>query len=176
MGADMRTVVLALRIAIFKPCHRKVCFQAGKKVKFVPTLKATCFEMQSSRSFLFQVCLSLLVSTGSCTCKPVSDNDIQRKEREELYSQLSEEDLLEEEDNEARMENLLGTMKEGFLRKLNLSDVPQEHSKIDPPQFMMELYDKYASDSSAIPQSDVIRSFTVQGTECKKKKPHEDLD
>lgn len=127
--------------------------------------------MQSSRSFLFQVCLSLLLSTGSCTCKPLSDNDIQGKELEELHSQLSEEDLLEEEDDEARVESLLGTMKEGFLRKLNLSDVPQEHSKIDPPQFMMELYDKYASDSSAIPQSDVIRSFTVQGTEWKKKKP-----
>lgn len=130
--------------------------------------------MQSSRSFLFQVCLSLLLSTGSCTCKPLSDNDIQGKELEELHSQLSEQDLLEEEDNEARVENLLGTMKEGFLRKLNLSDVPQEHSKIDPPQFMMELYDKYASDSSAIPQSDVIRSFTVQGTEWKKKRS-EDL-
>lgn len=121
--------------------------------------------MQSSRPFLFQVCLSLLLSTGSCTCKPLSDNDVQGKELEELHSQLSEEDLLEEEENEARVESLLGTMKEGFLRKLNLSDVPQEHSKIDPPQFMMELYDKYASDSSAIPQSDVIRSFTVQGTE-----------
>uniref|UniRef100_A0A8C3GBI9 Growth differentiation factor 2 n=1 Tax=Cyclopterus lumpus TaxID=8103 RepID=A0A8C3GBI9_CYCLU len=57
---------------------------------------------------------------------------------------------------------LLGTMKKGFLRKLNLSDVPQENSKICPPQFMMELYNKYASDSSANPQSDVIRSFTVQ--------------
>lgn len=65
------------------------------------------------------------------------------------------------EDTEARMENLLGTMKETFLRKLNLSDVPEEHSKISPPQFMMELYNKYASDSS-IPQSDVIRSFTAQ--------------
>lgn len=128
--------------------------------------------MQSSRSFLFQVCLSLLLSTGSCTCKPLSDNDIQSKEPEELHSELSDGDLLEEEDgDEARVENLLGTMKEGFLRKLNLSDVPQEHSRINPPQFMMELYDKYASDSSAIPQSDVIRSFTVQGTRRKKKKP-----
>lgn len=36
MGADIRTVVLAWGISIFKPCHRKVCFQAGKKVKFVP--------------------------------------------------------------------------------------------------------------------------------------------
>lgn len=118
--------------------------------------------MQSSRSFLFQVCLSLVVSTGSCTCKPLN-NDIQSEDPEELYSQLSEEDLVEEEDTDSRMENLLGTMKEGFLQKLNLSDVPQEHSKICPPQFMMELYDKYASDNSAIPQSDVIRSFSVQG-------------
>lgn len=45
---------------------------------------------------------------------------------------------------------------------LNLSDVPQEDSNIQPPQFMMELYNKYASGSSTIPQSDVIRSFTVQ--------------
>lgn len=174
----MRTVVLALGIAIFKPCHRKVCFQAGKKVKFVAITRLRrqpCFAMQSSSSFLFQVCLSLLLSMGSCTCKPLGDNDIQGKELKELHSQLSEEDLLEEEDNEARVENLLGTMKEGFLRKLNLSDVPQEQSKIDPPQFMMELYDKYASDSSAIPQSDVIRSFTVQGTESRKKKPSSHL-
>ncbi|XP_054455126.1 growth/differentiation factor 2 [Anoplopoma fimbria] len=117
--------------------------------------------MQSSRSFLFQVCLCLVVSIGSCTCKPLN-NDIQSEDPEELYSQLSEEDLLEEEDADSRMENLLGTMKEGFLRKLNLSDVPQENSKICPPQFMMELYNKYASDNSANPQFDVIRSFTVQ--------------
>lgn len=117
--------------------------------------------MQSSRSFLFQVCLSLLVSIGSCTCKPLN-NDIQSEYDERFYSWLSEEDLLEEEEEEARMENLLGTMKEGFLRQLNLSDVPQEHSNIQPPQFMMELYNKYASGSSTIPQSDVIRSFTVQ--------------
>ncbi|XP_059181007.1 growth/differentiation factor 2 isoform X1 [Centropristis striata] len=118
--------------------------------------------MQSSGSFLFQVCLCLVVSFGSCTCKPLN-NDVQSpQDPEGLYDQLSEEDLLEEEDTEARMENLLGTMKEGFLRKLNLSDVPQEKCKIYPPQFMMELYNKYASDSSANPQSDVIRSFTVQ--------------
>ncbi|XP_056222238.1 growth/differentiation factor 2 isoform X2 [Seriola aureovittata] len=138
MGADIRTVVLAWGISIFKPCHRKVCFHAGKKV-----------------------CLSLVVSTGSCTCKPLN-NDIQSEDAEGFYSQLSEVDLLEEEDTDLRTETLLGTMKEGFLRKLNLSDVPQEHSKICPPQFMMELYNKYASDSSAIPQSDVIRSFAVQ--------------
>ncbi|XP_029311438.1 growth/differentiation factor 2 [Cottoperca gobio] len=115
--------------------------------------------MQSTRSFLFQVCLCLVVSIGSCTCKPLN-NDIQSEGSDGLYSQLSEDNLQEEEDS--RMKNLLGTMKEGFLRKLNLSDVPQENSKIYPPQFMIELYNKYASDNSANPQSDVIRSFTVQ--------------
>lgn len=116
-----------------------------------------------NRVFMFQVYLSLLVSIGSCTCKPLN-NDVQGEDPERLYSRLSEENFLDEEDIDSRMENLLTMMKEGFLRKLNLSDVPQQHSRIYPPQFMMELYNKYASDSSASPQSDVIRSFTVQGT------------
>ncbi|XP_041830900.1 growth/differentiation factor 2 [Melanotaenia boesemani] len=115
--------------------------------------------MRNWKTFLFKFCMILVVCIG-CTCKPL-DNDIQSEDLEEIYSQLSE-DLLEEEDSESRMENLLGTMKEGFLRQLNLSDVPQEHAKISPPQFMVELYNKYASNRSAVPQSDVIRSFTVQ--------------
>ena len=109
--------------------------------------------------FLFKVCFSLVVSMGSCSCKPLN-NDIFLEDHEGHYS---EQDLLEEEDTESRLENLLGTMKEGFLRKLNLSDVPLTGDRIYPPQFMMELYNKYASNSTAIPQSDVIRSFTVQG-------------
>lgn len=96
---------------------------------------------------------------SSCSCKPLN-NDVLLEDHEGFFS---EQDLLEEEDTESRLENLLGTMKEGFLRKLNMSDVPQEDGRIYPPQFMMELYNKYASNSTAIPQSDVIRSFTVQG-------------
>ncbi|XP_075313919.1 growth/differentiation factor 2 [Odontesthes bonariensis] len=137
MGADIRTVFLALEISILELCHRKVCFRRVKKLG-----------------------LGLAVCVCFCTCHPLN-NDIQGKDLEEFYSHLSE-DLLEEEDMESRIENLLGTMKEGFLRQLNLSDVPVEHSKISPPQFMVELYNKYASDESAVPQSDVIRSFTVK--------------
>ncbi|XP_037320475.2 growth/differentiation factor 2 [Pungitius pungitius] len=117
--------------------------------------------MQRSRSFLLQFCLCLAVCAGFCTCKPLN-NDLQSGGPEGRYSQLSEEDLLDEEEGDFRMQELLGTMKDGFLRKLNLSDVPQENGRICPPQFMMELYNKYASNSSANPQSDVIRSFTVQ--------------
>lgn len=129
--------------------------------------KESHFRMQSCKTFLFQMCLSLVVSTGSYSCKSLG-NDVQSEDAEAFYQQQSEQDLLDEEDTDSRLESLLGTMKEGFLRKLNLSDVPQEHNKIYPPQFMMELYHKYASDSNAIPQSDVIRSFTVQGTQTSK--------
>ncbi|NP_001315162.1 growth differentiation factor 2 precursor [Cynoglossus semilaevis] len=117
--------------------------------------------MLSSRAFLLRVCLSLAVYSGSSTCKPLS-NDVESQDPEGLDIQLSDDDLLEKEDVDMRMENLLGNMKEGFLKKLNLSDVPQEHSKMSPPQFMMELYNKYAADRSTSPQSDVIRSFSVQ--------------
>lgn len=98
------------------------------------------------------------MSTGSCRCKPL--NDVLQSEDRGGFSETSEQDLVEEED---RLHSFLGTMKEEFLRKLNLSDVPHEQSKVYPPPFMIELYNKYASDTSSMPRSDVIRSFTVQG-------------
>jgi len=73
-----------------------------------------------------------------------------------------EEQNLEGEDD-FKLESFLGFRKEDFLRKLNLSGVPHEHRKVQPPQFMMDLYNKYASDKTSIPRSDVIRSFIIQG-------------
>lgn len=114
--------------------------------------------MRTSRSFLFQLRLSLALAIGSCLCKPLGNSIPGDAPRDATL-----QDVLDEEDTESRMENLLETLKEGFLRQLNLSEVPQENFKVSPPQFMVELYNKYASDRLAAPQSDVIRSFTVQG-------------
>uniref|UniRef100_A0A3Q2THS0 Growth differentiation factor 2 n=1 Tax=Fundulus heteroclitus TaxID=8078 RepID=A0A3Q2THS0_FUNHE len=116
--------------------------------------------MISSQTFLLHMCVTLVACTASSTCKPLSDTT-QSEDLEKFYLQLSE-DLLEEEDTESQMEDFLENMKEGFLRQLNLSDVPQEDRKISPPQFMVELYNKYASNRSAVPQFDVIRSFSLQ--------------
>lgn len=115
-------------------------------------------KMKTFRTFLFH----LVVCFGSCSCKPLN-NDIQIIEDLEKLYKLSE-DLLAEEDTKSRVENLLGGIKESFLRQLNMSTVPQERSRISPPQFMVDLYNKYVSDSSTLPQYDVIRSFMVQGT------------
>ncbi|NP_001165057.2 growth/differentiation factor 2 preproprotein [Danio rerio] len=77
-------------------------------------------------------------------------------------SMFIQEQKLVEDDDLNKVESFLGFMKEDFLRKLNLSGVPQEHRKVQPPQFMIELYNRYASDKNSIPRSDVIRSFVVQ--------------
>ncbi|XP_077595225.1 growth/differentiation factor 2 [Stigmatopora nigra] len=116
--------------------------------------------MNHCGSFFLQLCMSLLLSAGRCACKPIGKEMGAEGVRGGPYSPPG----LPEEDDEdlGGMAKLLGSMKEDFLRKLNLSEVPREKGKVDPPQFMMELYNMYASDSRAVPQSDVIRSFGVQ--------------
>ncbi|XP_017569808.2 growth/differentiation factor 2 [Pygocentrus nattereri] len=103
--------------------------------------------MEGFRYLLLYLSLSL---AGSCKGKPVE------------LTQTLEHDLEEEDILNSRLEKFLGSMKEDFLRMLNLSGVPQEQRRIQPPPFMMELYNKYATDKSSIPRSDVIRSFLLQ--------------
>ncbi|XP_066522635.1 growth/differentiation factor 2 [Hoplias malabaricus] len=103
--------------------------------------------MEGLRYLLLTLCISLC---GSCKGNPVE------------FVESLEEDLEEEDSLNSRLERFLGTMKEDFLRMLNLSGVPQEQRKVQPPPFMTEIYNKYASDKSSAPRSDVIRSFVLQ--------------
>ncbi|CAK7303454.1 Growth/differentiation factor 2 [Vulpes lagopus] len=50
-----------------------------------------------------------------------------------------------------------------LLRGLNLSGVPaQPRARAEPPQYMLDLYHRYASDKAAAPASNVVRSFSVE--------------
>lgn len=63
----------------------------------------------------------------------------------------------------------LENLKADFLRSLNLSEVPsQEKSKEEPPQFMIDLYNRYAKDKSSSPISNIVRSFRPEGRNCLK--------
>uniref|UniRef100_A0A8D0LB82 Growth differentiation factor 2 n=1 Tax=Sphenodon punctatus TaxID=8508 RepID=A0A8D0LB82_SPHPU len=54
----------------------------------------------------------------------------------------------------------LENMKADLLRSLNLSGVPsQDKTKEEPPQFMIDLYNRYATDKSSSPASNIVRSF-----------------
>ncbi|XP_048191970.1 growth/differentiation factor 2 [Perognathus longimembris pacificus] len=57
----------------------------------------------------------------------------------------------------------LENMKVDFLRSLNLSGVPsQDKTRVEPPQYMIDLYNRYTSDKSSTPASNIVRSFSVE--------------
>lgn len=109
--------------------------------------------MQGLIYLLFYLCLGLV-----WPCEGKSITQITQLEDKNLAPSL--EDPPEEQDN---MESSFQPMKEDFLKMLNLSGVPMEERRVQPPPFMMELYNKYASDMSSVHRSDVIRSFVIQG-------------
>ncbi|XP_053572073.1 LOW QUALITY PROTEIN: bone morphogenetic protein 10 [Bombina bombina] len=56
--------------------------------------------------------------------------------------------------------SLLETMKDDFLKTLNLSGIPvQAPVKVEPPEYMMELYNRFAKDRSSMPSANIVRSF-----------------
>ncbi|KAI7796576.1 Growth/differentiation factor 2 [Triplophysa rosa] len=115
--------------------------------------------MQGLRYLMLLVCINFAASVGMCEGKSLGEIPYPE---DAAFIQNEQQNIEEEDNNNDKLESFLGYMKEDFLKKLNLSGVPQEHRKVQPPQFMMELYDKYASDKTSIPRSDVIRSFVVQ--------------
>lgn len=58
----------------------------------------------------------------------------------------------------------LENMKVDFLRSLNLSGIPaQDKTQAEPPQYMIDLYNRYTTDKSSTPASNIVRSFSVEG-------------
>lgn len=61
----------------------------------------------------------------------------------------------------------LENLKANFLRSLNLTEIPsQEKMKEEPPQFMIDLYNRYTKDKSSSPISNIVRSFSPEGMSC----------
>lgn len=69
-----------------------------------------------------------------------------------------------EDETHFNFKSFLENMKTDLLRSLNLSRVPsQVKTKEEPPQFMIDLYNRYAADKSSIPASNIVRSFSTEG-------------
>ncbi|XP_024594876.1 growth/differentiation factor 2 [Neophocaena asiaeorientalis asiaeorientalis] len=57
----------------------------------------------------------------------------------------------------------LENMKVDFLRSLNLSGVPsQDKTRAEPPQYMIDLYNRYTTDKTSTPASNIVRSFIME--------------
>lgn len=63
------------------------------------------------------------------------------------------------------MQEVLGQ----FLHMLNLSDpgpgLKPRSSRTKPPEYMLELYNRFANDRSATPSANIVRSFRNEGNE-----------
>ncbi|XP_075144299.1 growth/differentiation factor 2 [Leptodactylus fuscus] len=75
------------------------------------------------------------------------------------------EDLLMDPEEEAQelLSSLTGIMKEHLKENLNLTgDLLQDKTTAKLPQYMIDLYNRYADDRTSMPVSNIIRSFNVE--------------
>uniref|UniRef100_A0A4W5P1K3 Bone morphogenetic protein 10 n=1 Tax=Hucho hucho TaxID=62062 RepID=A0A4W5P1K3_9TELE len=69
-----------------------------------------------------------------------------------------------EQDSDVDMQSLLVNLRGQFLRSFNLSGLgppaqPPGKARVEPPEYMMELYNRFANDRTAMPTANIIRSF-----------------
>lgn len=77
-----------------------------------------------------------------------------------------------EQDDKMNMQNVLESLKEQFLRTFNISGLgppplPPGNAREEPPEYMMELYNRFANDRSAMPTANIIRSFKNEGKDSR---------
>lgn len=72
-----------------------------------------------------------------------------------------------EQDSEVDMQNLLETLRGQFLRTFNLSGhgPPMQPGapRVQPPEYMLELYNRFANDRTSMPSANIVRSFKNEG-------------
>lgn len=77
-----------------------------------------------------------------------------------------------EQDDKMNMQNVLESLKEQFLRTFNISGLGPPpllpgNTREEPPEYMMELYNRFANDRSAMPTANIIRSFKNEGKDSR---------
>uniref|UniRef100_A0A452IBY1 Bone morphogenetic protein 10 n=1 Tax=Gopherus agassizii TaxID=38772 RepID=A0A452IBY1_9SAUR len=102
--------------------------------------------------------LSLLVHLAACS--PIMS--LEQTSLEEDVPLFDE--LLSEQDG-VDFSTLLQNMKNEFLKTLNLSDIPlHETAKVEAPEYMLELYNRFATDRTSMPSANIVRSFQNEDT------------
>lgn len=109
--------------------------------------------------------LVLPLSTIFClVAHSVSGSPIMGLEQSPLEEDMPFFDDIFTEQDDIDFNTLLQSMKDEFLKTLNLSDIPlQDTAKVDPPEYMLELYNKFATDRTSMPSANIIRSFKNEG-------------
>lgn len=109
---------------------------------------ATLNEVMESVAFQIWATVSLLayLADGS----PITSLDVPLMDEEVPF--FDEQDAL------------LQNLQNELMKALNLSGIPlQEAAKADPPEYMLELYNRFARDKNLMPSANIVRSFKNEG-------------
>lgn len=115
---------------------------------------------------LFCVLLLLLQRPRSAESSPIPSSNQRLRPAPELgdgHGGAVDPSLLEQDAN-VDVQNVLENLKEQFLRTFNLSSlgprpVSPGSAREEPPEYMMELYNRFANDRTSMPTANIIRSF-----------------
>ncbi|XP_006625612.3 bone morphogenetic protein 10 [Lepisosteus oculatus] len=108
------------------------------------------------------VALWLLIHSGCCSpiMAPEDPRPAMGMDRHNLFG-----DPLLEQDSELDFQTFVQTIREQFLKTFNLSGFPQQDAtKVEPPEYMLQLYNKFANDRSSMPSGNIVRSFKNEDT------------
>ncbi|XP_034548529.1 bone morphogenetic protein 10 [Notolabrus celidotus] len=122
----------------------------------------------SSKTLLLLLSILLLQGPLSGQSSPISTTHRRHRPAPGLgdgHGGVVDPSLLEQDSNmNMNMQSLLESLKEQFMRTFNLSGVgapplPPGSAREEPPEYMMELYNRFANDRTAMPTANIIRSF-----------------
>lgn len=133
---------------------------------WIAQLETTC----TSKTLLVLVSILLLQQPLCGQTNPISATHQRHRPAPGLgdgHGGVVDPSLVEQDDNMS-MQNLLESLKEQFLRTFNLSGLGPAplspgNAREEPPEYMMELYNRFANDHTAMPTANIIRSFKNEG-------------
>ncbi|KAK1154104.1 bone morphogenetic protein 10-like [Acipenser oxyrinchus oxyrinchus] len=111
------------------------------------------------------LCAALWFFVHSGICSPImAPVDLHPGVDPDGYPFLS--DHLLEQDSGLDFQSFMQTIRHQFLKTFNLSGLPQHEAaaKVDPPEYMLELYNKFANDRTSMPSANIVRSFQNEDT------------
>lgn len=136
-------------------------------------MASICWELETicSSKTVFLLFSILLLQGPLCgESNPISNTHQRHRPAPGLgdgHGGVVDPSLLEQDSN-TDMQSLLESLKDQFLRTFNLSGLgppalPLGSTREEPPEYMMELYNRFANDRTAMPTSNIIRSFKDEG-------------
>lgn len=110
----------------------------------------------SNLGFIHSLSVVLLMLTGLSLSSPIKPPESHH--RASVSRGTGDNPLLDAQDF---LSHFLSTMN---LTELRPPPRPRTTSK-EPPEYMLELYNRFAQDHTAVPSSNIVRSFKNEGTD-----------